>query len=99
MVNSSLSVSVRALLPLLLAFLGGFSIPAMAGNVILIIGDGMDDNQITIARNYLVGSRGKLLVDRLPLRSAVQVVTVDEENPQRPLYVCLLYTSPSPRDS
>ena len=87
MVNSSLSVSVRALLPLLLAFLGGFSIPAMAGNVILIIGDGMDDNQITIARNYLVGSRGKLLVDRLPLRSAVQVVTVDEENPQRPLYV------------
>ena len=70
MVNSSLSVSVRALLPLLLAFLGGFSLPAMAGSVILIIGDGMDDHQITIARNYLVGSRGKLLVDRLPLRSA-----------------------------
>ena len=87
MVNSLLSCSVRGLLPLLLIFLGGLSVPAIAGNVILIIGDGMDDSQITIARNYLVGSRSKLLVDKLPLRSAVQVLTVDEENPQRPLYV------------
>ena len=87
MVNSLFSCSVRGLLPLLLIFLGGLSVPAIAGNVILIIGDGMDDNQITIARNYLVGSRSKLLVDKLPLRSAVQVLTVDEENPQRPLYV------------
>ena len=58
MVNSSLSVSVRVLLPLLLVVAGGISLPAMAGSVILIIGDGMDDHQITIARNYLVGSRG-----------------------------------------
>ena len=87
MVNSLLSCSVRGLLPLLLIFLGGLSVPAIAGNVILIIGDGMDDSQITIARNYLVGSRSKLLVDKLPLRSAVQVLTVDEDNPQQPLYV------------
>ena len=29
-------------------------------NVILIIGDGMDDVQISIARNYLKGARGRL---------------------------------------
>ncbi|MDC1144581.1 alkaline phosphatase [Porticoccaceae bacterium] len=55
--------------------------------VILIIGDGMDDNQITIARNYLVGARGKLVLDSLPHRSAVQVLTVSEENPEQPIYV------------
>ena len=43
MVNSLFSCSVRGLLPLLLIFLGGLSVPAIAGNVILIIGDGMDD--------------------------------------------------------
>ena len=58
-----------------------------AKNVILIIGDGMDDNQITIARNYLTGSKGKLLVDRLPVRSAVQVLSVAEDDPQRAIYV------------
>lgn len=56
-------------------------------NVILIIGDGMDDNQITIARNYLVGARGKLVLDFLTHRSAVQVLTVSEENPEQPVYV------------
>ena len=50
-------------------------------NVILIIGDGMDDQQITIARNYLVGSNGKLTLDGLPVRSTAQVLTVDESDP------------------
>jgi len=36
---------------------------AAAPSVILIIGDGMDDQQITIARNYLVGMNGKLILD------------------------------------
>ncbi|MEE4660891.1 MAG: alkaline phosphatase [Halieaceae bacterium] len=54
-------------------------------NVILIIGDGMGDQQITIARNYLEGARGRLLLDHLPLRSAVQVLTVDEQ--EQPVYV------------
>lgn len=58
---------------------------AFAGNVILIIGDGMDDHQITIARNYLQGARGRFLMDQMPLRAAVQVLTVDEEG--RPVYV------------
>ncbi|MGK0224944.1 MAG: alkaline phosphatase [Limisphaerales bacterium] len=56
-------------------------------NVILIIGDGMDDQQITIARNYLKGPRGRLLMDTLPVRSSVQVLTVDEFDPDIPLYV------------
>ena len=47
-------------------------------NVILIIGDGMDDHQITIARNYLVGSRGRLTLDQMPMRGVAQVLTVDE---------------------
>ncbi|MEE3325949.1 MAG: alkaline phosphatase, partial [Myxococcota bacterium] len=56
-------------------------------NVILIIGDGMDDHQITIARNYLVGAQGRLSLDRLPVRGVAQVLTVDEEDPDRALYV------------
>ena len=56
-------------------------------NVILIIGDGMDDHQITIARNYLVGAQGRLGLDALPIRSVVQVLTVSEEDPEKPMYV------------
>ena len=56
-------------------------------NVILIIGDGMDDQQITIARNYLVGSTGRMTLDELPVRSTAQVLTVDETDPSKPIYV------------
>ena len=56
-------------------------------NVILIIGDGMDDQQITIARNYLAGARGRLTLDQLPHRSAVQVLTVAEAEPHNSVYV------------
>ncbi|XXK44250.1 alkaline phosphatase [Porticoccaceae bacterium nBUS_17] len=71
----------------LLALASVFSVSSFAGSVILIIGDGMDDHQITIARNYLVGSRGKLLIDRLPLRSTAQVLTIDNDNPDKAIYV------------
>lgn len=60
---------------------------ATAANVILIIGDGMDDQQVTIARNYLHGARGELLLDTLPVRSAVQILTVDDSAERRPVYV------------
>jgi alkaline phosphatase len=60
---------------------------APARNVILIVGDGMDDNQITIARNYLVGARGRLTIDNLPQRGSAQVLTVDESNPRFPVFV------------
>ena len=55
-------------------------------NVVLIIGDGMDDHQITIARNYLKGVRGRLVLDEMPVRSAVQVLTIAETEP-RPRFV------------
>jgi len=58
-----------------------------ARNVILIIGDGMDTHQISSARSYLVGSQADMLLDTMPVRSAVQVLTVDEHNPERPVYV------------
>lgn len=56
-------------------------------NVILIIGDGMDEQQITIARNYLQGATGKLTLDKLPLRSASQVLTIEDKVGGRPVYV------------
>ena len=56
-------------------------------NVILIIGDGMDDHQITIARNYLHGAKGMLTLDTLAHRSAVQVITVREDDPSQHVYV------------
>jgi alkaline phosphatase len=67
-----------------LSALGG---AAGAANVILIIGDGMDDQQITIARNYLHGASGELLLDTLPVRAAVQVLTVEDRRGGKPVYV------------
>jgi len=75
------------LVALILAALQGCSMHTQPRNVILFIGDGMDDHQITIARNYLKGAKGQLAIDRLPVRGAVQVLTVDENNPQQPVYV------------
>ena len=58
-----------------------------APKVILIIGDGMDQHQITIARDYLAGYDGRLTLDTMPLRSSVQIQTLAEENPSMPEYV------------
>lgn len=55
--------------------------------VILLIGDGMDEQQLTIARNYLHGASGRLAVDSLPVRSSVQVLTVSDKDPKRSIYV------------
>lgn len=56
-------------------------------NVILFIGDGMDDQQITLARNYLHGATGSLAMEKMPIRSAVKVRTIQESNPEKFLYV------------
>jgi alkaline phosphatase len=45
-------------------------------SVILLIGDGFDDQHVTMGRNYLAGPDGTLLLDSLPIRGAVQVQTV-----------------------
>ncbi|MEP0201833.1 MAG: alkaline phosphatase [Halioglobus sp.] len=65
---------------------GPISTPSPA-NVILIIGDGMDDQQITIARNYLQGAAGRLTLDELPHRGAVQVLTQENRVDGAPVYV------------
>ncbi len=56
-------------------------------NVIIVIGDGMDSQQISIARNYLVGATGELNIDRLPIRSTAKVLTVEEQAPHAVAYV------------
>jgi alkaline phosphatase len=55
-------------------------------NVILIIGDGMDDHQITIARNYLKGAAGRLTLDNMAQRGVAQVLTVAENDPKKFVY-------------
>jgi len=62
--------------------------PASAARaVILIIGDGMDEQQITIARNYLHGASGRLLLDQMPLRSNSQILATEDNMSGRPVYV------------
>tara|TARA_R110001599_G_scaffold353231_1_gene591000 strand:+ start:77761 stop:79242 length:1482 start_codon:yes stop_codon:yes gene_type:complete len=60
---------------------------AMPRAVILIVGDGMDEQQITIARNYLRGASGRLLLDQMPLRSNSQILAIEDNETGRPVYV------------
>lgn len=53
--------------------------------VILLIGDGFDDQHVTMGRNYLAGLGGELTLDTLPVRSAVQIETTDASG--APVYV------------
>lgn len=55
--------------------------------LILIIGDGMDEQQVTIARNYLKGAAGQLLLDQMPLRGASQILTIEDKVGGKPVYV------------
>jgi len=52
-----------------------------AKNVILFLGDGMGDSEITIARNYQVGARGRVGMDSLPLTGAYTTYALQERNP------------------
>src|ERR1700730_11893782 len=58
-----------------------------ARNVILFIGDGMGDSEITAARNYAVGPGGRLALDTLPLTGAYTTYSVQEKNPELPDFV------------
>jgi alkaline phosphatase len=71
----------------LLATVATLAADSAPRNVILIIGDGMDDQQISIARNYLRGASGMLLLDELPLRAAVGVLTIEDKENGAPVYV------------
>jgi alkaline phosphatase len=56
-------------------------------NVILLLGDGMGDSEITMARNYWKGAGGRLALDTLPSTGAYTTYSVDEHDPERPDYV------------
>lgn len=61
--------------------------PNRTKNVILIIGDGMGDSEITIGRNYLVGAGGFLDgLDALPMTGQMTHYSVDKDT-GRPDYV------------
>ncbi|MFF9351616.1 alkaline phosphatase [Streptomyces sp. NPDC014734] len=47
-----------------------------AKNVILLIGDGMGDSEITLARDYTVGAAGRLNMDKFPLTGAYTTYAV-----------------------
>lgn len=58
-----------------------------ARNVILLIGDGMGDSEITIARNYHLGAAGTFAMDTLPNTGAYTTYSVQEDDPETPDYV------------
>ena len=58
-----------------------------AKNVILFLGDGMGDSEITVARNYQVGANGRLWMDTLPLTGEYTTYALQESNPSLIDYV------------
>src|ERR1051325_5683282 len=58
-----------------------------ARNVIMLLGDGMGDSEITIARNYQVGANGRLAMDSLPLTGEYTTYAVQKADPTKPDYV------------
>jgi alkaline phosphatase/streptomycin-6-phosphatase len=55
--------------------------------VILFVGDGLGDSEITIARNYHVGANGRLALDRLPQVGVYTTYALQEDDPARIEYV------------
>nr|WP_031466455.1 alkaline phosphatase [Sciscionella sp. SE31] len=58
-----------------------------AKNVILFLGDGMGDSEITSARNYARGAAGRLNMDELPLTGSYTTYSVQRNDPSTPDYV------------
>src|SRR6266700_6748411 len=58
-----------------------------ARNIILFIGDGMGDSEITAARNYQVGAAGRLAMDTLPFTGSATTYSLQESDPSKPDYV------------
>jgi alkaline phosphatase len=58
-----------------------------AKNVIMFLGDGMGDSEITIARNYYVGADGRLFMDGLPLTGEYTTYAVQRGTSDVPDYV------------
>lgn len=58
-----------------------------AKNVILFLGDGMGDSEITIARNYAKGAGGRLSMDGLPRTGEYTTYAVHKGTHDVPDYV------------
>ena len=58
-----------------------------AKNVIMFLGDGMGDSEITIARNYAMGAAGRLSMDALPLTGEYTTYAVQKGTTDVPDYV------------
>jgi alkaline phosphatase len=58
-----------------------------ARNVILFLGDGIGDSEITIARNYQAGANGRLWMDTLPFTGEYTTYALQESNPSLIDYV------------
>jgi len=77
---------MRPLITLTFVFLcagGSTHLLAAPKNMILIIGDGLDDQHVTMGRNYLAGMSGELRMDQLPFRASVQVETLSPQGEPR----------------
>jgi len=61
--------------------------PDAARRVILYIGDGMGDSEITLARYYAAGAAGRLAMDTLPFTGTMTTYGVREDDPAHPVYV------------
>src|SRR5690349_13040795 len=78
------AVVAVVLLPLLVPASGVTA--GRSPSVILLIGDGMGDSEITVARNYQAGAAGRLALDRLPMTGALTTFSVRRDNPALPDY-------------
>jgi alkaline phosphatase/streptomycin-6-phosphatase len=58
-----------------------------ARNILLFVGDGLGDSEITLARNYAVGAAGRLALDQLRFTGAYTTYSVREDEPAKPDYV------------
>jgi len=58
-----------------------------AKNVIMFLGDGMGDSEMTIVRNYLKGANGRLALDTLPLTGEYTTYAVQKGTTDVPDYV------------
>lgn len=65
----------------------GSSRTPRARSVILLIGDGLGDSEVTIARAYAVGAAGRLAMDSLPETGSLLTWSVQRDDPARPDYV------------
>lgn len=62
--------------------------PGPVRNVILFIGDGMDETAVTAGRNYHLGANGRLMMDRLKLAGSVTTYAMNElMGSKKPFYV------------